>query len=312
MLEVRVLQSVAPDEAEAVHDLATAAAAVDGHPPFGDAVWRDLAHPAPASVGLLALADGRPAGYLHVAADGGTVPRATALSLVVDPQHRDDDVVRELLARALAHLRTSGTDHVQLWVFGAGDPWGARVEAVARAAGFDVERELRQMRVPLPLSGDPVPRWPDGVTVRAFVPGRDDAAWLAVNNRAFAADPDQSGWDEAMLRARMTEPWFDPAGFLLAVDQNGLAGFCWTKIHPAAPPSEREPLGEIYVIGVDPGHQGSGLGRALVVAGLESLAGRGIRTGMLFVDAANSPAVALYEKLGFTTARVDRAYGKVL
>jgi mycothiol synthase len=67
-------------------------------------------------------------------------------------------------------------------------------------------------------------------------------------------------------------------------------------------------VGEIYVIGVDPAHQGIGLGRALVAAGLESLHDRGATVGMLFVDAANTAAVALYEGLGFTTGRVDRAY----
>ena len=181
-----------------------------------------------------------------------------------------------------------------------------------RTAGFAPERELRQLRVPLPLASEPAPKWPSGVSVRTFVPGRDDEAWLSVNNRAFAADPDQSGWDEAVLRERMTESWFDPTGFLLATDDRGLAGFCWTKVHPPDPPHDPAPLGEIYVIGVDPDRQGSGLGRALVVAGLASLADRGIRTGMLFVDAANRPAVGLYEALGFTTARVDRAYGRVV
>ncbi|MFP5327502.1 MAG: GNAT family N-acetyltransferase, partial [Acidimicrobiia bacterium] len=49
-------------------------------------------------------------------------------------------------------------------------------------------------------------------------------------------------------------------------------------------------------------------GRALVLAGLESLANRGIRVGMLYVDAANRPAVSLYEALGFEVDHVDRAY----
>ncbi len=307
-----MLQPVAPEAARLVRDLAAAAEAADGHPPLGDGVWRDMAHPAPTSAGFLALENRVPAGYLHLATDGGTVARATTLSLVVHPAHRNGGkVAGALVERALAHRSRTGPDldpaapgHVLLWLF------GDQPDDFATRAGFTVERELHQMRVALPLTGDPVAQWPDGVSVRAFVPGRDDAAWLAVNNRAFAADPDQSGWDEAMLRERMAEPWFDPAGFLLAFDDRGLAGFCWTKIHPAAPPNEPAPLGEIYVIGVDPDRQGTGLGRALVVAGLASIAKRGIRVGMLFVDAANAPAVALYEALGFTTARVDRAYGR--
>ena len=303
-----MLSPGAPGTAPLVHRLADAALAADGRPPFGDGVWRDLEHPDPASVGLLAVDDATPVGYLHAATDGGTVTRATTLSLVVHPEHRGTGAGHALLSQAVERLARSdaGPRHLQLWLFGA----NACADDFAGRAGFVRERELRQMRVALPLASEPAPRWPEGVRVRAFVPGTDDAAWLVVNNRAFAADPDQSGWDETMLRERMAEGWFDPAGFLLAFDDAGLAGFCWTKIHPPEPPHEPEPLGEIYVIGVDPDRQGTGLGRALVVAGLASLAARGIGTGMLFVDAANEPAVGLYEALGFDTARVDRAYGR--
>jgi mycothiol synthase len=173
-----------------------------------------------------------------------------------------------------------------------------------------LERELWQMRIDLPRPE--APRWPPGTHVRAFERGRDEAAWLDVNNRAFADDPDQGGWTPATLAEREAEAWFDPSGFLLAFDDRGLAGFCWTKVHPAAPPHDPEALGEIYVIGVDPDRQGAGLGRALVIGGLASLHDRGIRVGMLFVAAGNAPAVALYRALGFRVARVDRAYGRIL
>jgi mycothiol synthase len=105
----------------------------------------------------------------------------------------------------------------------------------------------------------------------------------------------------------MAEPWFDPAGFVLAVDADGLAGFCWTKVHPKGPDAP-EALGEIYVIGVDPDFHGMGLGRQLTLAGLAWIADRGVTTGMLFVDAANTPALHMYDKLGFTPVREDRAY----
>jgi mycothiol synthase len=67
-------------------------------------------------------------------------------------------------------------------------------------------------------------------------------------------------------------------------------------------------LGEIYVIAVDPDFQGLGLGRALVLAGLDSLARRGLTVGMLYVDRTNRGAVHLYEDLGLTVDHVDRAY----
>lgn len=186
--------------------------------------------------------------------------------------------------------------------------WWARdpdelIEQLARRFGFELQRELRQMRCELPL--DEGPSWPEGITVRTFRPG-DEEAWLAANRRAFADHPEQGSWTAATLAARMSEDWFDPDGFVLAEDAEGIAGFCWTKVHPG------DGVGEIYVIGVDPARQGFGLGRPLVVDGLARLAARGVTTGMLFVDAANDAAVGLYESLGFTTARVDRAYRLVL
>jgi mycothiol synthase len=145
--------------------------------------------------------------------------------------------------------------------------------------------------------------------VRTFVPGQDEAAWVEVNNRAFAGHPEQGAWTVDMLRAREQEPWFDPDGFLLAFDADGLAGSCWTKVHPPHPPHEPDALGEIYVIGADPSRHGKGLGRALTAGSLQSLADRGITVGMLFVDGANEAAVGLYRSLGFNTSRTDCAYG---
>jgi mycothiol synthase len=142
------------------------------------------------------------------------------------------------------------------------------------------------------------------VSVRAFRPGQDETAWLVANNRAFAGHPDQGGWDRETLLTREREPWFDPAGFLLHELDGRVAAWCWTKVHAAAHP----PLGEIYVIGVDPEFQGRGLGRALAWAGLDHLAGRGLTTGMLYVDGDNTPALALYRSLGFTLHQVDRTY----
>jgi mycothiol synthase len=306
MVEVRVLPARTPEEPEIARDLATIAERRDEHPAFGDAVWRDLEAPLERSRGFLAVEEPEIVGYLRATARPDD-DRALDFALVVRPEHRDGDVPLRLLEAAIEYARSVEADAVSLWVFGA----DIDSDALAAAAGLTAERELWQMRVPLPLAG--APKWPAGIVVRAFVPGEDDDAWLVVNNAAFVADPDQGGWTPAILAGRVAEQSFDPEGFLIADDGGAIAGFCWTKVHPADPPNEPRALGEIYVIGVDPGHQGLGLGRALVLAGLGHLHDvRHMEVGMLFVDASNAPAVGLYRALGFVTSRIDRAYGRVL
>jgi mycothiol synthase len=301
VIETRLLQPVAPADLVTVTRLHDDAEAVDGHASLGESVWRDLDQPLePLSAGVLATDGGHAVGFAYVHRSDSSPPHWAA-GLVVHPAARDDpDVEFALLEGVAEHVGNEGGGLVVLWIF---EPDGRDDIATARA-GFRHQRDLLQQRVPLPLAETPA--WPAGVEVRAFVPGQDDAAWLTVNNRAFADHPEQGGWVQATLERRMAEPWFDPKGFLLAFDADGLAGYCWTKVHPA---TESDPeLGEIFVIGIEPSRQGSGLGRALVVAGLASLAERGVRTGMLFVDGHNRPALRLYEALGFTTRRLDRAY----
>jgi mycothiol synthase len=217
------------------------------------------------------------------------------LEVVVDPEHRGIGVEVALVEAALEHATEHGGGAVHFWVF---RPTQIH-DALAHRLGFSRGRELFQMRRPLPHPE--APRWPAGTVVRRFVPGQDEAAFLAVNNRAFEGHVEQGGWTGETLAARQSEAWFDPSGFLLAERDGELAGFCWTKVHA-------DGLGEIYVIAVDPGAQGTGLGKALVLGGLASLAERGITTGMLYVDAANDGAVGLYRHLGFDVHHIDRAY----
>jgi len=150
------------------------------------------------------------------------------------------------------------------------------------------------------------------IETRAFIPGADDEVWLSVNNRAFADHAEQGGWTLETFRTRQQEAWFDPKGFRILELDGSVAGFCWTKVHhdghELADPNHQGDLGEIYVIAVDPDFHGHGLGSEMTLAGLDHLTSSGIATALLYVDAANEGAVAMYRRLGFELHSTNAAF----
>lgn len=270
-----------------VRRIAAAALEADGHDPLDEAARLTLRHRGLAD-GVLLLAD-RGFAWLH---DRSTDGR-WQLELVVSPEARRAGLGTELARAATEHGRVVAWSH-------GGHPAAA---ALARAVGLAPVRELWVMRAP--LTGLPDLTVPDGYVIRAFRPGVDDAGVLAVNAAAFAAHPEQGALDQAGLEERMAEDWFDPAGLLVAerVGSSEVAGFHWTKVHPAAAGVPAH--GEVYVIGVHPSTQGSGLGRSLLVAGLQHLRAKELDEVVLYVEGDNHGAIRLYESFGFTHASAD-------
>ncbi|GIE80004.1 mycothiol acetyltransferase [Actinoplanes philippinensis] len=287
---VRATDRLSSSEADDVLALAAAAGHLDGvYPLSEDVVLRVRGDVPYQGVHLLSYAGDRLAGYAFLEDGSG--------ELIVHPDFRRAGVGTELLTAA-------GPGPLRFWAHGD-DPGAA---AFAAGNGFARARVLWQMRRSLvaPLPEIPLP---EGVTLRHFRPGSDEQAWLGVNARAFAHHPEQGRWTVDDLLSREAEPWFDPAGFLLAVDiTDTVLGFHWTKVHPAS--GDEPALGEIYVLGVDPSGHRRGLGAALSVAGLQYLAGRGLTVAGLYVDESNSAAVKLYRGLGFEIFKTDVNYSR--
>ncbi|MFM8311877.1 MAG: mycothiol synthase [Ilumatobacteraceae bacterium] len=255
-----------------------------------DHLLADLRHgPRSGFLAALARRDGTLVGYAQASSSAG----GHVVDSIIGPH--EHDALRSDLLRPLMDALPAGS-RVTWWAHDDD-------RDLAGSLGLVEGRRLLQMRVGLPVD-EPG----DILATRPFSVGADEANWLEVNNAAFAWHDEQGNWDLEMIRQREREPWFDPAGFLVHEVDGEMAGFCWTKLHPSASGADPRPIGEIYVIAVHPRHRGTGLGRALTLAGIDHLATVGARACMLYVDAANQPAVTLYASLGFRVVHAEQAF----
>jgi len=294
--QVRVSGPLPAEQAAEVLDLVRRAAEEDGVSPLSEHVMLHLRYGGdPRARNVLLWQDGTLAGYGHL--DPTDPVEGPAGEMVIDPAAR-----RHGLGVILGGALASEASPAGLRLWAHGDlPAATRLAA---AAGFQRSRALWQMRRSL-QSRIGRPQFADGISVRPFQIGQDEDAWVALNRRAFARHPEQGAWTSDDLDMREREPWFDPAGFFLAERDGQLVGFHWTKIHGGREPDDsdghgHEPIGEVYVVGVDPAARGTGLGRALTLTGLRYLRARGLAQVMLYVDETNTAAIGLYESLGFT------------
>lgn len=325
MLDARVETSdrLGTSDLDAVALLVEAATEADGLHPLSEHVMLHLRYggegPARHLLVFATAAGGdepeQLAAYAHL--DPTDEVAGSSAELVVHPRLRRHGIGR-LVVHSLEEVSPDG--RLRLWAHGQLP--GAR--ALAASLGYRPARELWQMRRSL-YGSLPAVELPAGYALRTFVPGSDDEAWVAVNAAAFAHHPEQGGWTLDDLHRRTAEPWFDPAGFLLVDAPDGtLAGFHWTKVHGGGSPSGHaagadlpdghghDPIGEVYVVGVAPAHQGRRLGRPLTVAGLRHLRQRGLPQAMLYVDADNAAAIHTYTALGFTRWDVDAMFARPL
>ena len=309
MIRVELRTDLSQGVLDEILGLIEAATRIDGHRPVGEHKYSHLVVGAHAWVGVLAYDGDQLVGYAHTRWNSvGATPRM-AVEVVVHPEYYGTDVARQILWETRSVLARAGGGVLFLWVHRVED---ARTTLAAQL-GFEIQRQLAFMRRPL-IDAPAEPSFPADVAVRPYRPDSDDDEFLRVNNAAFQGHPENGGWDRDTFAQRRSLDWFDPDGLLMAWQADRCVGFHWTKwhAHDSDEVPAHEPVGEVYVLAVDPQAHRGGLGRALLRAGLRHLHGRGCRQAILYVDCASTGAVALYESEEFSIEYREVCYQDVV
>jgi mycothiol synthase len=273
LLTISVVTKLTETEINSVLRLLIEAAAVDHTPALNEAALLRLRRPHPTTRHLLVSEDGDLAGYAQL--ESGPEWSAGQLVLIMESP-------------------------TPLRVWAMGDTPAAR--SLAAGVGMIRQRELLIMERRLD-DELPEPVVPAGVQVRTFLPGEDEQDWLRVNAAAFASHPEQALIDLEDLKDRLAEPWFDPKGFFVAIQDGAMIGFHWTKQH-------EDHLGEVYVLGIAPWASRQGLGKALLLTGLRWLQQQGNSRVKLYVESDHRAAIELYLTYGFAIASRDVMYAQ--
>ncbi|MFX0573935.1 mycothiol synthase [Nocardia nepalensis] len=282
------------EAARAVRELVERVGAADGVAPVSEQVVLSLG--AAGAEHLVAVRDDVIVGYANLVPAHGEHP--AMVEVAVDPVVRGNGIGTEMVSAALG----KGGPGARVWAHGN----LPAAKALAARLGLLTARELWQMRRSLATPELPELVVPEDIVLRTYAGPADDAELLRVNNAAFAWHPEQSGWTERDIEVRRNESWFDPKGLFIAADPadpDRILGFHWTKVHYG-----ENPLGEVYVVGIDPAAQGRGLGRLLTLAGLRYLREKDLAEVLLYTEADNTAAVRTYTRLGFAPAHIDVAY----
>lgn len=220
------------------------------------------------------------------------------LDLLVHPDARGAGVGRAMFNELLGRASVEDEAPVlRAWVHGDTSTGRDAAEAMLTGAGFHPIRTLLRLQ----LAGsalDARPRSQHGLSLTPYDESHASEV-VRVNAAAFANHPEQGRLTLEGFREITREPWFDAADLLLLFDDAGdrLLAFTWIKTLRDAPGGIET---ELYVIGVHPDAAGRGLGTRLLEATLDHMAEHQPTRVTLYVEGDNAPALALYERAGFT------------
>lgn len=232
----------------------------------------------------------------------------------VHPEAENGDVVHQIIEWASTRMRSLGQNQGLPVHFDTGcrDEY-APMRAAVEQNDFKPIRYFFMMGRPLdePI---PEPQFPEGFVLRYVASDEDLEQWVEAFNLSFIDHWNHHPFTIEARRHWMTSKNYVAERDLIGVAPDGtVAGFCWCRIDPDENERNGRSEGWIEDLGTRRGYRKIGLGKALLLAGLQRLKADGVDTALLGVDAENpSGALGLYESVGFTKRRTNIAYRKEL
>ncbi len=214
--------------------------------------------------------------------------------MVIHPDWRDTGLAETFYQMMERDARARGANELRL---GPSQQHTWLIDFL-KQRGYQPERYFWEMRLPAEMTVEQ-PQLPAGFTVRTFVRGQDEPAFMQARNGSFAEHyaSIERNLDEIIAITNMAT--FDPASLFLAFADNGdVAGLCWTAINPDENAARGEQVGWVHTLGVVPAYQRHGLGRALLLIGVQHLR-QFVPIVELGVEGLNEKALPLYEGVGF-------------
>lgn len=148
---------------------------------------------------------------------------------------------------------------------------------------------------------EPIPQthFPAGFQLRP-VRGEDEVDELvALHQDAFGT---QNMTCEGRLSVMRNPEYIPELDLLLLAPDGTYAAFCYCSIPKEANAQRGRNEGEIAIIGTRPAYRKQGLGRAMLLSGLQRLKDHGIETATLGTSSENGGAQSVYTSAGFQIA----------
>jgi mycothiol synthase len=215
---------------------------------------------------------------------------------VVAPEHEGRGIGCRLLAWAEGRERAHGRRLHRQWVAAA----NRRARELLTAAGYQHARSYwRMVRSVERVEPAPAP----GLRLRPIDPARDAVSLHALDAASFAGAPDYEPESLSEFREEHFEAHDFAAPLSRVAERDGaIVGFLLARRR------DREGVGYVDLLAVDPAHQRQGIGAALLRSAFAAFAQAGLRGAELMVASDNPRALRVYERVGMTIGRQSHVY----